>query len=231
MRVVEMFASIDGEGIFAGRLATFVRFGGCNLRCSYCDTKYAQEFGNKPADEGYDLGMEQIIDYVDSIGYQHVTLTGGEPLIHAGVYDLVQRLADKDYIVNIETNGSIDVSDYLVPNVVVTMDYKLKCSGETTKMNLSNIKKLRPTDVLKFVTDGGYAEEAEIFRVLIMYKPRARVYLSPVFGECSLNSLVRILIDMHNTRGTDKELIDIANRATIQPQLHKIIWGADKRGV
>ena len=98
MQVIEIFESIDGEGLFAGCMATFVRLGGCNLRCRYCDTAYAQGF------HGAEHSIDEIIGYVDKARNQHVTLTGGEPLIHAGSYEFVTRLTNAGYIVNIETN-------------------------------------------------------------------------------------------------------------------------------
>ena len=75
--VAEKFVSINGESICAGEPAVFVRFRGCNLNCSYCDTKWANE-PDCPADE---MTARQIADYVKSTGITNVTLTGGEPLL------------------------------------------------------------------------------------------------------------------------------------------------------
>ena len=74
MRVAEKFISINGEGTRAGELAVFVRFTGCNLRCSYCDTMWA----NEPGCPYEEMSPAQICDYVQSTGIKNVTLTGGE---------------------------------------------------------------------------------------------------------------------------------------------------------
>lgn len=74
-KVVEIFESINGEGMRAGELAVFVRMKGCNLSCNYCDTMWA----NKPDCEFEDMTAEQIVDRV-KIRHKNVTLTGGEPL-------------------------------------------------------------------------------------------------------------------------------------------------------
>ena len=144
--VNEIFGSIDGEGITAGGLATFIRLCGCNMKCSYCDTTYA--LSTKDADF---ISIENILDEVDKNGYKHVTLTGGEPLIHENSYYLIKALLKKGYIVNIETNGSIPISKYQLDNVIITMDYKCPSSNTERLMYLDNLELLRENDVLKFV--------------------------------------------------------------------------------
>ena len=73
MKVVEMFASINGEGPCAGELALFVRFQGCNLRCSYCDTMWA----NEPDCPYAEQTPDEIVDTILQSGITNVTLTGG----------------------------------------------------------------------------------------------------------------------------------------------------------
>jgi 7-carboxy-7-deazaguanine synthase len=96
LRVVEIFDSIQGEGIYVGMPSTFVRLAGCNQRCSWCDTAYAQD-----SNVGENLTLEEIID---QIHFQHVVITGGEPLLQP-IESLVAQLADNK--VTVETNGTI----------------------------------------------------------------------------------------------------------------------------
>ena len=124
MKVVEIFKSIDGEGIRVGYPVTFIRLAGCNLRCNYCDTKYSYE--NEKFTE---MTPQKIYNRVYKLGGRRITLTGGEPLIHKDVKVLVDLLIDKGYEVNIETNGSVDITGYLSKNIIVTMDYKCAGSG------------------------------------------------------------------------------------------------------
>ena len=77
MRVIEIFKSIDGEGIRAGFPVTFIRLEGCNLRCSYCDTKYSYEDANCR-----EMTIDEIYTEVYKLGCSRITLTGGEPLVH-----------------------------------------------------------------------------------------------------------------------------------------------------
>ena len=75
--VAELFDSIDGEGKRTGYMATFVRFAGCNLRCSYCDTAYAWT----EADAGEHLTEAELLDRIHAYPWKRITLTGGEPLL------------------------------------------------------------------------------------------------------------------------------------------------------
>ena len=124
MKVVEKFVSINGEGSKAGQLAVFIRFAGCNLDCVYCDTKWANE-----EDVSYsEMSKEEIYEYIKSTGVRNITVTGGEPLLQDGIYEFLEYLSlDKELSVEIETNGSVDISLFKkIDNTPsFTMDYKL----------------------------------------------------------------------------------------------------------
>ena len=79
MRVVEKFVSINGEGQRAGEPAAFVRFQGCNLCCSWCDTKWA----NEPDCPYEEMSPAEVAAWADETGITNVTLTGGEPLLQS----------------------------------------------------------------------------------------------------------------------------------------------------
>ena len=212
MRVVEIFDSIDGEGIYTGCLATFIRLTGCNMRCRYCDTTYS--FYN-----GMDLPIEEIVKKVDFIGNEHITLTGGEPLIHKDVSKLIESLSK--YTINIETNGSVDVEKYQTDNTIITMDYKTKSSGENNKMSIERINSLRSCDVLKIVCNESDFED--ISSMLNKCNVKAHIFLSPIFNEIEPVKLVDFA----------KQLRDKGhmNDIRVQIQLHKIIWRPEERGV
>ena len=88
--VAEIFSSINGEGVLAGQLAVFVRFVGCNLRCSYCDTMWA----NSPDAPHREMTAEQIVQEILDTGIHNVTLTGGEPLLQPHIHELLALLSD-----------------------------------------------------------------------------------------------------------------------------------------
>ncbi len=102
LKVREIFESISGEagGFPQGTWTTFIRLQGCNLRCQYCDTASSQE--DAASIEG--MSIDEILDHVH---HKHVLITGGEPLLQQNVEKLLSRLLLHDYVVQVETNGSL----------------------------------------------------------------------------------------------------------------------------
>lgn len=218
-KVVEKFVSINGEGRHCGQLAVFIRFSGCNLNCSYCDTAWANE-KNAP----YELmSSKDIYEYIKSTEVRNITLTGGEPLLQEGIIELLKVLSkDKELHVEIETNGSVllDKFSNIANPPSFTMDYKLPSSNMENRMVLDNFNYLTSKDTIKFVS--GSIEDLEKAKELInKYNlvDKTSVYISPVFGEIHLDSIVEF---MKNNK---------MNGVNLQVQLHKIIWEPSKRGV
>lgn len=102
MKIAEIFSSIQGEGNFLGVAATFVRTMGCNLKCSFCDTKIT--WGNNPA--AMDMSIEDIIKKVETYNNSLVVITGGEPCMQTDIQELIDGLMLKGYFVTMETNGT-----------------------------------------------------------------------------------------------------------------------------
>lgn len=213
--VVEIFDSIDGEGITAGCLATFIRLAGCNIRCRYCDTGYALK-----QTDGKSMTVSEIVKQVKRIGNRRVTLTGGEPLIHGGVITLIYALLDCGCTVNIETNGTCDITPYTrLYGVIITMDYKTLASGMNDEMLMSNMAKLREQDVLKIVCNENDFDD--VAALLQEYCPNCTVFLSPIYGEIEPVKLIDFA----------KKLRGCGTEVRVQLQLHKIIWNPSERGV
>ncbi|NMM65900.1 putative 7-carboxy-7-deazaguanine synthase QueE [Clostridium sp. P21] len=218
-KVVEKFISINGEGPMSGQLAVFIRFAGCNLRCSYCDTLWANE-----KDVPYEIfNAKEIYEYIKSTGIKNVTLTGGEPLMQQDIMELLKLLCeDKNLYVEIETNGSIAVDKFLkVENPPsLTMDYKLPSSNMESNMNMDNLKYLTKSDTVKFVA-GSIEDLEKVKNIIYIHKlvEKTKVYISPVFGKIAMDKIVQFMLD------------NKMNGVNLQMQLHKIIWDPDKRGV
>jgi len=160
------------------------------------------------------MRIEAIAEAVK--GWKNVTVTGGEPLCQ-DIHVLLQRL--REHEVNIETNGSVDVTPYhAYPWVFFTLDYKCPSSGMESSMLEKNFQTLRPQDVLKFVV-GDMEDLRTAQRVCEKYEPNCLVYLSPVFGKIEAKEIVEY---MKAARYKNWRL---------QLQLHKFIWPPDARGV
>ena len=220
MRVAEKFISINGEGTRAGELAVFVRFTGCNLRCSYCDTMWA----NEPGCPYEEMSPEQICDYVRSTGIKNVTLTGGEPLLQKDMDKLISLLISECGVrVEIETNGAVDLRPFAeLPEgrPLFTMDYKLPSSGYEDRMIAENFSVLEKEDTVKFVS-GSRADLERAGEIIEKYGllDRCHVYFSPVFGRIEPAEIVDFMLNKR------------MNKARIQIQMHKVIWDPNERGV
>ena len=217
--VVEIFESINGEGMRAGELAVFVRMRDCNLRCSYCDTAWACR---KEAPCTI-MSEEEICKRVLESGIRNVTLTGGEPLLQPDIEKLLQRLtAEKTLRLEIETNGSIDVAPYrkLDRPPVFTLDYKLPGSGMEEQMCLDNFHSVTPQDTVKFVVsdDRDLTRAREMIEEYELPK-RCHVIFSAVFDRIDPQEIVAFM---------QKHCM---NDVRLQLQMHKLIWDPEQRSV
>lgn len=217
--VVEKFASINGEGPLVGQLAIFIRFKGCNLNCTYCDTAWA----NNDYTLSNEMTKEEIYEYIKSTKINNITLTGGEPLIQDGMYELLEYLSeDENLSIEIETNGSVSIKEFCkIQNnrPKFTMDYKLSFSGMQEFMCLDNFNFLTKNDTVKLVVSKDDLEKAKVIIDKYDLIRKTNVYLSPVFGEIEMVDIVEFMRSNN------------MNGVTLQIQLHKIIWDPNKTGV
>ena len=132
---------------------------------------------------------------------------------------LCQILSDEGYDINIETNGAVPLFAHRPEHVFYTMDYKCTDSGMKDHMLLSNFSQLDERDVLKFVVSSQKDLE-DMRRIVTGWKGIAPdFYVSPVWGKITPAELVEYV--------RKYELSSVC----VQVQLHKIIWGAERRGV
>jgi len=227
MRVNEMFLSIQGEGLDAGRLCTFVRFTACNMRCTYCDTEYAFY-------EGEGRSQDEIMEAVAGFGAPLVCLTGGEPMLQRDIHELAQRLLDAGYEVSIETSGTLPL-DRLPAEVVKIMDIKTPGALRTPEspknfaesaafrsehLELRNLDLLGPHDLAKFVLcdRADYEWALEFVAEHDLVSRVEAVLFSPIHPGLDPAELARWLTE-------DKPPV------RLNLQIHKVIWGAETRGV
>lgn len=122
-RIVEIFSSVQGEGLYIGQVQTFVRFYGCNIKCGFCDERRKTGFKEYSAQEL----MSVIIKESNRV----ISFTGGEPLLYAGfLKEILPELKKKGFIVYLETNGTLKnkllkIIDFLD---IISMDIKLPSS-------------------------------------------------------------------------------------------------------
>ena len=204
MRIIEVFHSLQGEGPLSGVRTTFIRTARCNLRCSWCDTKYS--FG-----PGAPRSIDSLVAEVGRHRTRYVCLTGGEPLLQADSVELGERLAEKGLTTVVETGGSLDITPYLrIPRLVLSVDVKCPSSRMRHKNRWANLPLLRRRDVLKFVIanrrDYLYAR-----RVVRQYGGPASVVFQPVWGSNAGRLADWVLEDRLDVR--------------VMLQEHKLLWG------
>ena len=222
MQVVEIFQSIQGEGTLLGAKMVFVRLWGCNMTCSWCDTRYswAPEFKEKTMRENYapnELASKINRDFPT---VEWINFTGGEPTLWADqIYQTIDFFEEKK--VCIQTNGKSWKEELFNKLDKVCMDFKCPSSGESS--NLEFLTKLRTVDEakfvvstkedLKFVTDvldqysvnGSFNPTIIIQPVLFSQEP-----LSDYFER--IRWLVEEFKDFH------------VKNVRITPQYHQLLW-------
>lgn len=213
LMVNEIFYSIQGETVTAGFPSVFVRLTGCNLDCAYCDTRYARDGGTA-------MELDNIIREIE--GYpsaDHVTVTGGEPMLQPNTVSLLKQIIDRGWKCQIETNGSILLKD--VPEKVrKIVDVKTPSSGESESFETRNLKYLTDRDEIKFVISN--MADYDFSRDFIgkyLVKKGVAVNFSPASGTGAM-------------AGTELADLIIRDRLPVRLnlQLHKILWGPDAKG-
>jgi len=211
MNISEIFYSIQGETTYAGLPCIFVRTSGCNLRCNYCDTKYAYE-------DGTNMPIDKVMALISSYECRLVEITGGEPLLQNDeVNNLIKILLDNEYDVLLETNGSLSLEN-VDRRVIKIMDLKCPDSGMSEKNNWKNLEYLCDHDQVKFVLSSrkDYEWAKDAIKKINLHK--LEILFSTAFYLLEPSKVVEwILEDRLKVR--------------FQLQIHKYIWHPNTRGV
>jgi 7-carboxy-7-deazaguanine synthase len=229
MHVMEIYRSIQGEGTLMGVPTTFVRFFACNLRCSWCDTKYSwsvREGGSWEA-----LTPQDVAERVIALGAQHVVLTGGEPTLQKELAKLSELLKAQEYHLTVETNTTI-FPKAVIPLVDLwSLSPKLASAGEQY-LRYPVIERFlyetRPDQQQwKFVIRND-ADEGQLRELLLHFpafsKLRLPIVLQPE-GDAALPDYPTALEQLAE-RVRDPFWRNYYVR--VLPQLHVIIWGRQK---
>lgn len=248
--VMEIFGpTVQGEGMVIGRKTMFVRTAGCDYRCSWCDSSFTWDGSGK--DDIELLSPQQIWEELYQLGgsgFDHVTLSGGNPMLLPQLGELVDLLGSRNIRTAVETQGSI-WQDWALRTNEVTLSPKPPSSGMTTDMGQLNnwITRLSarlpdeqtkdkqagssPSFCLKIVV----FDEMDLDYAAEMHKQYPHVPLvvqtgNPhVTGGTPMEAAARLLPAYERLINWVMERPDLAN-VRVLPQLHTLVWG-NKRGV
>ncbi len=214
-KINEIFYSLQGEGSRIGVPCVFVRLQGCNLRCSWCDTMYAVEMHHPFTT----MSDEEIIKQVTDYDCNFIEFTGGEPIIHKGIAELMSKFCDLGFNVAVETNGSVPLL-YIDKRIIKIMDIKCPESGEHNKFLVDNLNYLNRWDEIKFVVASvqDLAYTKEMIELHNLNSICDEILISPVTGKIEPKEIAEFIL---------------SNKLKVrfQMQLHKIIWDKNARGV
>ena len=182
----EIFASIQGEGVSAGRPSTFVRLSLCNLACTWCDTKYTWDWASyDPAEEITRAQSAEVVERVAALGVENVVITGGEPLMQQdALADVAEALTSAGHRIEVETNGTFEPQPPLWRHIAQwNVSPKLANSGNAPGRRLLDAPLrwfAQSEDAwFKFVMDSP-ADLDEVEVLVNKYEvPRGRVILMP----------------------------------------------------
>ena len=226
MNVMEIYRSVQGEGSLMGVPTTFVRFFACNLRCSWCDTKYSwsvREGGTWEA-----LSYQEVAERTHALNARHVVLTGGEPTLQKDLGPLALLLKQQGHHLTVETNTTL-FPVAVVPHIDLwSLSPKLSSAGESYlryPIIERFLTELRPDQQQwKFVVRDEADEHA--LRMLVSQYPQFReqrlpIILQPEGDTASPDYAAALeqLVERVRMPFWDNYYVRVL------PQLHVLIWG------
>lgn len=224
----EIFSTVQGEGTSIGVPSVFVRLAECNLRCTWCDTKYTWDWKNfDRSAETVELEVEDVARKVLAAAdgsVKNAVFTGGEPLIQQDELALLAaQLRARDLRIEVETNGTIRPHETFAALVDQwNVSPKLATSGnsERARLRASVLEwfAAQPNAQLKFIVSSDEDVE-EIVRIVDTFEvPRERVILSPEgVDSATLAERARWLVGPCRTYGY-----------RLGTRLHVFLWGSER---
>lgn len=208
----EIFYSLQGEGPRTGTPAVFLRLSGCNLHCSWCDTRYSWL-------SGCELSAAGVADRVLSYDCSSLVITGGEPLLQAADIEQLLALLPADMHVEIETNGTLPPTPALAERVNQwNVSPKLAHSGNSAEQAIC------PSALAAFVATGRawfkfvVSSEEDWPAIAALNLPQQRIILMP----CAATRA-----DLTAARPAVAELC-LQHRVRLGDRLHVVLWDDEK---
>jgi organic radical activating enzyme len=225
LKVSEIFASIQGEGVSAGEPAAFLRLAGCNLHCAWCDTKYTWDWQAFEYDrEVTRLSVAGVSQQLHALTPRRLVITGGEPLIQQNAIADLLTLLSTEWFIEVETNGTFAPEPALLARVDQwNVSPKLAHAGDPAEQRIE-------LDVLR-----AFAQSAKAWLKVVIHHAGDRVELDRLIEQTRW-PLQRILLMAQAASAAELEqrtpLINelaLLRGVAVSPRLHVARWNG-KRG-
>lgn len=203
--IQEIFPTLQGEGPYAGHPSVFIRLGGCNLACDFCDTEF-ESYQNLSLEKIIEETLRLAKNYQEEIVKKLVVITGGEPF-RQPIERLCAELVKLNFLVQIETNGTLFRD--LPPEI------KIICSPKITNGKYHQIRPdlLARINAFKFIISKNHHNYSDIAEVG-QSKFNIPTYLQPMdeYDETKNRANLEYVVELCEQRGY-----------LLSMQLHKIL--------
>jgi len=219
MKISEIFESIQGEGRYAGYPALFIRLSGCNLKCSYCDTKYHTE--------GKEMTVEQVIKRIKKYKGDIVIWTGGEPMLQSyEIQKVMKEIKDKQH--HLESNGMVGEGYYLFDYLCISPKNKATAKEWYYRLNDNTC----PEMDVKVVTDLNKVGK-DMIKYATILMPLTVNDIGTIYGIPVIPSEINRDGEIVKRNELIRQNVwdyCIKHNLRYSPRLHYEIWGS-KRGI
>jgi organic radical activating enzyme len=223
-KIIEIFSSVQGEGLRIGERQIFIRFHGCNLSCIYCDVDR-----NKRAQE---LDIEDILEEIDSLNSERihntVSITGGEPLLHnIFLKELLPKVTDMGFKVYLETNGTLARElDTIIENIdIISVDIKLPSVSKNKACWKEHEEFLRAAFKKEFFVKVVVAESLDIadFDKAIKLMKDVSIDIPFVIQPETKKDLLELNIKPERLLELQEKALKSLNNVLVIPQAHRMM--------
>lgn len=227
MRIAEIFAGIEGEGVRIGVPQVFVRTQGCSIRCKFCDSQFTW-----PGDKGKELSPDQVLLTLEknAPSLKVVSITGGNPLEQKDIVEVVSLLSRKGYWMNIEATGQDYNSEVFRLVDFISCDIKTPSSG--VKANIKTVKKILGKYDYKTQVKCVVKDKSDLNFVCSTYedlmkdrKLELKMIVTPCWSEDQQD------VNKDTLKLVQKRLFDEGLPIRVIVQQHKFLHGVSTRGV
>jgi len=224
MQVNEIFKSIQGEGSNFGKPAIFLRTAQCNLKCTWCDTKYTWDWENYNfKKEVKEMTIHEIKNAILDLEIKHLVITGGEPLLQQDDLTDLLSFLKPDFYVEVETNCTI-LPNKMLSDLVDQWNVSPKTENSGNPLELYENNECysffanQENCFFKYVVENE-TDIPEIKKFVTKYKiPEKRVQL---MTQASTKE------EIHMREKSISELAK-SNNFVFSPRLHIAMWGSQR---